>query len=112
MKSERIDPDSIDLDFLKQEFSRFRDELSGMKGKMGNNASEALDQITAYLNGNGLSSRLNSLQAEFEALAGKFKGTGKDAVTKLEQQVGERPIISIAVAFGVGLLVSQLIRRS
>jgi ElaB/YqjD/DUF883 family membrane-anchored ribosome-binding protein len=112
MKSERIDPDSIDLDFLKQEFSRFRDELAGMKGKMGSNASEALDQITAYLNGDGLSSRLNSMQAELEALAGKFKDTGKDAVTRLEQQVGERPIISVAVAFGVGVLVSQLFRRS
>jgi ElaB/YqjD/DUF883 family membrane-anchored ribosome-binding protein len=112
MKSEHIDPDAIDLDFLKQEFNRFRDELAGMKGKMGSNASEALDQISAYLNGHGLSSRLNSLEAELEAFAGKFKGTGKDAITKLEHQVGERPIISIAVAFGVGMLVSQLFRRS
>jgi ElaB/YqjD/DUF883 family membrane-anchored ribosome-binding protein len=112
MKSENLEPDSIDLDFLKQEFNRFRDELAGMKGKMGGSASDALDQISAYLNGHGLSSRLSSLEAELEALAGKFKGTGKEAITKLEHQVGERPIISIAVAFGVGMLVSQLIRRS
>lgn len=111
MKAERIDPESIDLDFLKQEFSRFRDELAGMKGKMGSSASDALDQITAYLNGHGLSSRISSLEAELEALACKLKGTGKDAVTRLEHEVGNRPITSIAVAFGVGILVSQFFRR-
>jgi ElaB/YqjD/DUF883 family membrane-anchored ribosome-binding protein len=112
MKSEHIAPESIDLDFLKQEFNRFRDELAGMKGKMGSSASDALDQISAYLNGHGLSSRLSSLEAELETLACKVRGSGKEAVTRLEQEVGNRPITSIAIAFGVGMLVSQFFRRS
>src|ERR1700760_3638189 len=111
MTTESTDPDSIDLNFLKQEFSRFRDELAGMKGKMGSNTSEALDRISAYLNGNNLTSRLSSLEANLEALAGKVKGSSKDAVTRLEREVGERPITSIAIAFGVGVLVSQFFRR-
>jgi ElaB/YqjD/DUF883 family membrane-anchored ribosome-binding protein len=112
MKSEHIDPESIDLDFLKQEFSRFKDELAGMKGKMGSSASDALDQISAYLNGHGLSSRISSLEAELETLACKIRGSGKEAVTRLEQEVGNRPMTSIAIAFGVGMLVSQFFRRS
>jgi ElaB/YqjD/DUF883 family membrane-anchored ribosome-binding protein len=112
MKAESTDPDSIDLDFLKKEFSRFRDELAGMSGKMGSNASEALDQINAYLNGHNVHSRLSSLEANLEALAGKVKGTSKDAITRLEREVGERPITSVAIAFGVGLLISQFFRRS
>jgi ElaB/YqjD/DUF883 family membrane-anchored ribosome-binding protein len=112
MSTKRIDPESIDLDFLKQEFNRFRSELSGAKDKLGHNATEALDQITNYLNGSGLSSRVASLESELEYLAGKLKGTGKNAVTRLESEVGQRPITSIAVAFGVGLLAAQFFRRS
>jgi ElaB/YqjD/DUF883 family membrane-anchored ribosome-binding protein len=112
MTAKRIDPEAYDLDFLKQEFNRFRAELSGAKDKLGGGASEALDQITAYLNGSGLSSRIASLESELEYLTGRLKGTGKDAVTRIEKEVGQRPITSIAIAFGVGLLAAQLFRRS
>jgi len=111
MKTKTIDTDNIDIDFLKQEFNRFRSELSGMKDKLGGNAADALDQISSYLNGSGLSSRVASLESEIEHLTARLKGTGKDAVVKLEKEVGARPIASIAIAFGVGLLASQLIRR-
>jgi ElaB/YqjD/DUF883 family membrane-anchored ribosome-binding protein len=112
MRTKQIDPDAIDLDFLKQEFNRFRGELHGVKDKLGENATEALDQISSYLNGSGLSSRISALESELSQLSGKLKGSGKDAVQKLETQVGQRPLTSIAIAFGVGLLASQLIRRS
>ena len=130
MKTSRIDPDSIDLDFLKQEFNRFRAEIAGVKDKFSGNAAEALDQMGAYLNGGHLSSRISSLEEEaratrsllermgadyeqeLEQLGARLKGTSKEAVTKLEKEVGNRPIASIAIAFGVGLLASQLFRRS
>ena len=112
MKARQIDPDAIDINFLKQEFDRFRSELSGAKDKLGSNAAEALDQISAYLNGSGLSSRIAALENEFEHLSGRLKDTGKDAVAKLEKEVTHRPITSIAIAFGIGLLASQFIRRS
>lgn len=112
MRTKRIDPDMIDLDYLKQEFNRFRADLTGMKEKLGGNASEALEQMSAYLNGGAISSRLATLESEFETLAAKVKGGGKQAVTRIESEVTQRPIASIAIAFGVGLLASQLIRRS
>ncbi len=43
----KIDPNNVDLDFLKTEFNRFRSELYGMKDKLGANASDALDQMSA-----------------------------------------------------------------
>jgi len=107
----KIDPGNVDLDFLKAEFNRFRSEMAGMKDRLSANASDALDQMGNYLNGSGMSSRLAALETELDALAGKLKGTGKVAVNKLEGQVSEKPLISIAIAFGAGLLVSQLLRR-
>ncbi len=107
----KLDTGNVDLDFLKAEFNRFRSEMAGMKDRLSANASDALDQMGTYLNGNGMSSRLAALETELDALAGKLKGTGKVAVNRLEGQVSEKPLISIAVAFGAGLLVSQLLRR-
>jgi ElaB/YqjD/DUF883 family membrane-anchored ribosome-binding protein len=112
MKTARVDPSSVDLDFLKQEFNRFRNELSGMKDKLGANASDALDQMNSYLNGNAMASRIASIEAELEHYAGKLKGSGKEAVNRIETEVTQRPIASIAIAFGIGLLASQLLRRS
>jgi ElaB/YqjD/DUF883 family membrane-anchored ribosome-binding protein len=111
MSTRRVDEKTLDLEFLKEEFNRFRSELGGMKQKLGANASEALDQMGAYLNGGAVSSRLSALETELEALAGRLKGTGKVAVNRLETEVSNKPLVSIALAFGAGLLVSQLLRR-
>jgi ElaB/YqjD/DUF883 family membrane-anchored ribosome-binding protein len=111
MKPSRFDPSTVDLEFLKQEFNRFRDEVMGMKEKFGGNAAEILDQVSGYLGSYNVSSRLSSLEAELEALGAKLKDGGKDAVVKLEKEVSDRPLTSIAVAFGVGVLVSSYFRR-
>ena len=85
MRTNRTDSKTVDLEFLKEEFNRFRSELAGMKDKLGSNASDAL--------------------------AGRLKGSGKVAVNRLETEVSNKPLVSIALAFGAGLLVSQLLRR-
>ena len=107
-----IDPNKFDLEHLKQEFNRFRAELAGMNDKLSSNAAETLEQMSAYLDRGQLSSRVSTLEAELEHLAGRLKGTGKDAVAKLEHEVGARPLASLAVAFGVGALAAQLLRHS
>jgi len=111
MRSARLDPKAVDVEFLRQEFSRFRDELAGMKDKIGAGASEALDEIAGYLNGQNVASKLSALESEIENLTARLRDSGKLAVTKLETQVNNRPITSIAAAFGLGLLAAQLLRR-
>jgi ElaB/YqjD/DUF883 family membrane-anchored ribosome-binding protein len=104
--------DPVDLDFLRQEFNRFKNELAGMKDRMGGNADQVLGQMSSFLNTGAVSSRLSNLEAELESLATMLKGSSQQAVGKLEKQVTDRPIASIAVAFGMGMLVSQFFRRS
>jgi ElaB/YqjD/DUF883 family membrane-anchored ribosome-binding protein len=111
MKTKSVDPKDIDLDYLRNEFQRFRADIAGVKDKLSNNASDALDQIGSYLNGGALTSRISTLEAELQDLAGKVKGYGKDGVNKLETNVTNRPIASVAIAFGVGVLAAQLFRR-
>jgi ElaB/YqjD/DUF883 family membrane-anchored ribosome-binding protein len=111
MPSSHIDPDTIDLEHVKQEFNRFRAELAGMNEKLSQNAADALEQMSSYLDKGHLSSRISTLETELEHLAGRLRGTGKDAVAKLEHEVGSRPLASLAVAFGVGALAAQFLRR-
>lgn len=112
MRAKPSDLHNVDLEFLKSEFNRFRSEIAGMKEKLGANASEALDQMGAYLDGHGVSQRVSALEAELENLAGNVKNSGKVAVHRLEAEVSERPLTSIALAFGIGLLAAQFVRRS
>ena len=112
MKFKSVDTDKVDIDYLREEFNRFRNELSGMKDKLGDNASGVLDQMAGYLNRGNLSSRIANLESELEQLGGRLKGTGKNAVTRIEAEVTERPITSLAIAFGIGLLTAQFFRRS
>jgi ElaB/YqjD/DUF883 family membrane-anchored ribosome-binding protein len=109
MQTSSIDSDTLDLEHLKQEFNRFR---SGLGEKLGQNATDALAQMSSYLEGGNLSSRLGTLEAEIENLAGRLKGSSKDAVDKLGHEIEVRPFTSLAVAFGVGVLAAQLLRRS
>jgi ElaB/YqjD/DUF883 family membrane-anchored ribosome-binding protein len=111
MSIKGIDLGTVDVEFLKQEFTRFREELEGMSDKLGDNAHAALDQIGAYLNGASLNSRVASLEEEFSSLAGKLKDKSQGAVSRLEGEVSERPVTSLALAFGAGLLAAQLFRR-
>lgn len=112
MSSKRSDPSSIDLDYLKSEFEKFRAGLGDNASKIGGNANAVLEQITEYLNAGNLSSRVASLEEELEILASRLKGSGKDAVAKLETEVSARPLTSMAVAFGLGVLAASLMRRS
>ncbi len=111
MSSKRIDPSSIDIDHLKQEFQKFRAGLGETADTLGGNAHTALDQIAEYLNGGSLSSRVASIEEELEILGSRLKGTGRDAVAKLETEVSARPLAAVAIAFGVGLVASAVLRR-
>jgi ElaB/YqjD/DUF883 family membrane-anchored ribosome-binding protein len=59
-----------------------------------------------------VSSKLSALESEIESLTTRLRDSSKVAVNKLETQVGNRPLASIAIAFGVGLLAAQLVRRN
>ncbi|WP_298225205.1 hypothetical protein [Acidocella sp.] len=112
MSPKRADPSSIDIDHLKNEFDKFRAELGETAGTISDNANAALERIAEYLNSGNLSSRVASLEEELEILGARLKDTGKDAMAKIEAEVGARPITALAVAFGVGMLAASLLRRS
>jgi len=96
---------------LKRDFETLRDNLDGFKDRLGGNAHEVLERISAYLGNAGLGGRLSDIEDELQRLGGKLKDSGRDAAAKLENKVTDQPLASVAIAFGIGLLAANLLRR-
>lgn len=100
-----------DTETLKRDFAKLRASLEGVKDKLGGNAHEVLERVSAYLDTGNLGARLDNIEDELSKLGGKLKDTGREAATKLEHEVTAKPLASVAIAFGVGLLAASILRR-
>jgi len=96
---------------LKQDFSRLRSSLDSVKDKLGTNAHEVLDRVSEFLESTHLGARLDDVEDELSRLGSKIKDTSKDAAARVESEITSKPLASIAIAFGVGLLAASLLRR-
>ncbi len=91
---------------LRAEFARLREELASIREMLTTTGADILSGPKA-----AAESRLASLQGEVEKLAAELKGQGGEVLQRIDHKVQERPLTSIAVAFGIGLLAAQLLRR-
>jgi ElaB/YqjD/DUF883 family membrane-anchored ribosome-binding protein len=97
-----------------------RDHMSTMNssGKVDRNLQDDITQLREDLaqlrqDVSGLASDL--FGAAREQMSGAVDGAkkrGMEVAETLEEQVTEHPLAAIGVAFGVGLLVGALVRRS
>ncbi len=92
--------------FLRAEFEKLRDELASIREMLATSGADMLSGSRA-----AAESRLASLQEQVGRLATEVKGQGNEVLQRLDHKVQERPLTSLAVAFGVGLLAAQLFRR-
>ncbi len=91
---------------IRAEFEKLREELAGIRKLL---SSEAAEQFSGVKE--AAESRFATLQAEVEKLATEMKGQSKEVLREIDRRVQERPLTSLAVAFGVGLLAGQILRR-
>jgi ElaB/YqjD/DUF883 family membrane-anchored ribosome-binding protein len=88
-----------------------RASLDAVKDKLGGNAHDVLERISDFLDNGGIGDRLDNLEDELTRLGGKLKTSSRDAAAKIETEVSARPLASVAIAFGIGLLAASLLRR-
>lgn len=97
---------------LKRDFARLRANLEAVKHKLGDNAHEILERVSAYLeSGGGFGARLDDVEDQLAQLGDRLKESGRGAAARLEAEVTEKPLASVAIAFGIGLLAANLLRR-
>lgn len=111
MCAKPTDSSSVNLDMLRQEFEKFRAGLGDSAEKLGDNAHDALNQISDYLKSDNVSDRLASVGDHLNGLGARLKDSSKDAAERIEAEISDKPFISLALAFGVGLLAASLMRR-
>ena len=85
-----------DLGTLKRDFARLMDQ---MKTGAIDGASETAESLLSQLN-----DRASEL---YESMSDR----GDRSIKAITRQVEERPIASLLVAFGIGMLVSRLLSR-
>lgn len=112
MCAKPTDSSNIDIDTLRQQFEKLRNGLGDVTDKLGDSTHAALDQISDYLKGDKMSSHLDNVESHLDNLGARLKDSSKEAMARVEDQVSDKPFIALAIAFGVGLLASSLIRRN
>jgi ElaB/YqjD/DUF883 family membrane-anchored ribosome-binding protein len=111
MDDTEFSAETPDAETLKRDFAKLRASLDAVKDKLSDNTHEVLDRVSAYLDKSSLGSRLDNIEDEISRLGTRLKESGRDAAAKLESEVTEKPLASVAIAFGIGLLAASLLRR-
>jgi ElaB/YqjD/DUF883 family membrane-anchored ribosome-binding protein len=103
--------EAADTETLKRDFDQLRSTLDSVKDRLGENAHDVLERISAYLDSGSLGARVDTIEDELSRLGGRLKDSGREAATKLEHEVTAKPLASVAIAFGIGLLAAGILRR-
>jgi ElaB/YqjD/DUF883 family membrane-anchored ribosome-binding protein len=90
---------SKDVDAIKGDLDALRKDLSSVvetiKGAAKSRAESELD---------ALQKRLNQLAADVQT-------SGREGLRAVEGQIGEKPLVSVAIAFALGLMLGKLFDR-
>ncbi len=98
---------------VKTEFDSLRDELSQMRADLAS-LSKTIGELTTL----GVAEGLSDLQKAGKTVQRKVSKVIEDAdalrqtgMTAIEEQISARPLSTVALAFGVGLLLGKLLDR-
>jgi ElaB/YqjD/DUF883 family membrane-anchored ribosome-binding protein len=90
--SRDVDTIKADLDVLRKDIASV---LETIKGTARSRAESELD---------ALQRRVNQITADLQA-------SGRDSLRAVEGQIGEKPLVSVAIAFAIGLVIGKLFDR-
>jgi ElaB/YqjD/DUF883 family membrane-anchored ribosome-binding protein len=85
-------------------FDALRSEVDNLRKDFGALVSSLKD------NGNG-QAELDAIRQRLSSLSDDWQTTGQKQLRKLEDQIGDRPYISLALAFATGLIIGRVSAR-
>jgi len=99
---------------VKSEYDDLRKDFSQMRGDLA-----SLTKAIADMTSNGASDRLNdlkdvgkSIQHEVQNAVDEAETACRSGAAAVKHQINERPLVVLAAALGVGLLIGAVARRS
>jgi ElaB/YqjD/DUF883 family membrane-anchored ribosome-binding protein len=91
---------------IEGEFGAVKDDLAKLRADIAN-LSATLKSLTAET----VHDRIDSLKGRVDGLAHDAKDQGRQALDDLAEHIEKRPVSSVLVAFGVGILLGRLFDR-
>lgn len=95
-----------EMEQLKSDLTKLRGDLSAIGESVRKMGTDAVGATQAKVK-----SAAQDALDEFQRKLNDAKSQGQKAVHDLEREIKERPLTSLAVAFGVGFLLSKLFDR-
>jgi len=88
-----------EFDMVKEDLVKLREDIAKLSGALKDVTSETVHD------------RVNDLRGRIDSITGDAKQHGRQALEDLTNRIEERPLASVLVAFGVGLLFGRLLDR-
>lgn len=95
-----------DLEALRADLKALRADVTGLMGSLKGAASSTVKEVAA-----GLSDTGEQLGGQIKETLSTLKNKGGDLTHNLEERVQERPLMSVLIAFGLGLVLSRMLER-
>jgi len=90
---------AVDIETLKSSFAQLRDDLTKL---IDNTLGTGKDGAGM------LKDRASTAVVDFEDRMCDLKDCGVDSIEKIGEKIGERPLLSAAIALGIGFVLAKL----
>lgn len=90
---------SKDVDAIKTDLDALRKDLASIVETVKGTAKGRAE------------SEIDALQKRLNQIAADVQSSGRDSLRAVEGQIGDKPLVSVAVAFAVGLMFGKLFDR-
>jgi ElaB/YqjD/DUF883 family membrane-anchored ribosome-binding protein len=90
----------------KEDFGALRSDLDTLRKDFGTFVSTLKDNTSSRAG-----AELDAMRQRIATLASDLQATGQEQVHKVEGKVGERPFVSLAIAFATGIVVGRVLQR-
>ena len=91
---------------LKSDIDSIRSDLDVLRKDIGT----VLDRIKGTAT-NRAETEIQALQQRINRIADEVQASGRDSLRAVEERIEERPLVSLAMAFAVGLVLGRLFDR-
>lgn len=88
-----------DLDAIKSDIDALRKDLVSVADSVKGTATKRAD------------AEIDALRKRLDKLATNVQTTGREQLRAVEEQIEERPLVSLAMAFAIGLMLGRLFDR-
>jgi ElaB/YqjD/DUF883 family membrane-anchored ribosome-binding protein len=91
---------------VEGEFGTVKDDLAKLRADIAN-LTAALKDLTSET----VHEQIDSLKGRIDHLTSDAKARGRQSLDDLADHIEERPVSSVLIAFGVGILIGRLFDR-